>query len=163
MKGELAWPACARHQVIGRHRQSRDHRMSVQMGTQRHLARTCLAIPRHRVVDRSRMAFSKKILLDTTPELAANSALSLRRAKAPGPARPNFSWLSGMNRHAPVPCICVVQMCHTAPGSAVLSTPCCMNSMQGPLICEIAAHLSHMSPAGSWLERSGDDPVGCGC
>ena len=59
--------------------------------------------PRHRVVDRSRMASSKKILLDTTPELAANSAISLRRAKAADPARPNVSWLSGTNRHAPVP------------------------------------------------------------
>ena len=47
---------------------------------------TCLVIPRHRVVDRSRMKFSKKILLDTTPELAANSAISLRRAKATGSA-----------------------------------------------------------------------------
>ena len=44
------------------------------------------------------MAFSKKILLDTTPELAANSAISLRRAKAAGPARPNVSWLSGTSR-----------------------------------------------------------------
>ena len=67
------------------------------------VARTCLVIPRHRVVDRSRMAFSKRVLLDTNPELAANSALLLRRAKAAGPARPNVSWLSGTNRHAPVP------------------------------------------------------------
>ena len=51
----------------------------------------------------SRIAFSQKILLDTTPELAANSAIPLRRAKAAGPARPNISWLSGTNRHAPVP------------------------------------------------------------
>ena len=67
------------------------------------VARTCLVIPRHRVVDRSRMAFSKKSRLDTTPEPAANSAISLRRAKDAGPARPNVSWLSGTNRHAPVP------------------------------------------------------------
>ena len=60
-------------------------------------------IPRHRVVDRSRMAFSKKILLDTAPVLAAISAISLRRATAAGPARPTVSWLSGVNRHAPVP------------------------------------------------------------
>ena len=58
---------------------------------------------RHRVVDRSRMAFSNKILTVTTPELAANSAISLRRAKAADPARPNVSWLSVTNRHAPVP------------------------------------------------------------
>ena len=51
----------------------------------------------------SRMAFSNITLLDTTPEPAANSAISLRRAKAAGPARPNVSWLSGTNRHAPVP------------------------------------------------------------
>ena len=38
-----------------------------------------------------------------TVELAANSKISLRRAKAAGPARPNVSWLSGTNRHAPVP------------------------------------------------------------
>ena len=49
------------------------------------------------------MAFSKEILFDTTPELAANSAISLRRTKAAGQARPNFSWLSGTNRLAPVP------------------------------------------------------------
>ena len=67
------------------------------------LARTCLVIPRHRVVHRSRMAFSKIMRLDTTPEPAANSAISLRSAKAAGPARPNVSWLSGTNRHAPVP------------------------------------------------------------
>ena len=67
------------------------------------VARTCLVIPRHRVVERSRMAFSKKILLDTTPDLAANSAISLRRAKAADPAQPNVSWLSRTNRHAPVP------------------------------------------------------------
>ena len=60
-------------------------------------------IPRHRVVDRSRMEFSKKILLETTPELAANCAISLRRAKAAGPARLNVSWLSGTNWHAHVP------------------------------------------------------------
>ena len=67
------------------------------------VARTCHVIPRHRVVDRPCMAFSKKSLLDTTPELAINSAISWRRAKAAGPARPNVSWLSGTNRHAPVP------------------------------------------------------------
>ena len=67
------------------------------------VARTCLVIPRHRVVDRSRMAFSKNSRLDTTPEPAANSGISLRRAKSAGPARPNVSWLSGTNRHAPAP------------------------------------------------------------
>ena len=41
-----------------------------------HVETTRLVIPRHRVVDRSRMAFSKKSLLDKTPELAANSAIS---------------------------------------------------------------------------------------
>ena len=49
------------------------------------------------------MAFSKKVLWDTTPVLAANSAISLRRAKAAGTARPNVSWLSGTNRQAPAP------------------------------------------------------------
>ena len=67
------------------------------------VARTCLVITRRRVVDMSRMAFSKKTLLDITPELATNSAISLRRAKAAGPVPPNVSWLSGTNRHAPVP------------------------------------------------------------
>ena len=57
----------------------------------------------NRVVDRSRMAFSKNSLLDTTPQLAANNAISLRRAEAAGPARPNVSLLSGTNRHAPMP------------------------------------------------------------
>ena len=31
MKGKLGWPACDGDQVIGGQRQSRDHRMSVQM------------------------------------------------------------------------------------------------------------------------------------
>ena len=77
--------------------------MPVQAGTQWHCGEDLPCDPSHRVVDRSRMAFSKKILLDTTPELAANSTISLRRAKASGPARPNVSWLSGTNRHASAP------------------------------------------------------------
>ena len=36
MKGQLGWPAGDGDQVIGRHRQSRHHRMSVQAGTQRY-------------------------------------------------------------------------------------------------------------------------------
>ena len=56
------------------------------------VARTCRVIPRHMFVDGSCMAFSKNILWDTTLELAANSAISLSRAKAAGPARRNVSW-----------------------------------------------------------------------
>ena len=37
------------------------------------VARTCLMIPWHRAVERSRMAFSKKILLYTTPDSATIS------------------------------------------------------------------------------------------
>ena len=40
------------------------------------MARTCRVVPQHGVVERSRMAFSKKKLLDTTPELAEMSAIS---------------------------------------------------------------------------------------
>ena len=45
-------------------------------------AMTCLATPRHRVVDRSRIAFSIKSLLETDPIPAAYSAISFSRAKA---------------------------------------------------------------------------------
>lgn len=61
-------------------------------------ARTCHVIPRHRVKDRSRIAIFKKLPLDTTPEFDANSAISLRGAKAAGPARQNVSRLSGTNQ-----------------------------------------------------------------
>ena len=54
-------------------------------------AMTCLATPRHRVVDRSRIAFSIKSFLETDPILAAYSAISFSRAKASGPARP-YVW-----------------------------------------------------------------------
>ena len=66
------------------------------------VARTCLVIARHGAVDRSRMVFSIEVLFDTTSELTANSAISLRRAKTAGPVRPNFLWLSGTNPHAAV-------------------------------------------------------------
>ena len=41
------------------------------------VVRSCCVIPQHRVVDRSRVAFSKKPLLNATPhvQLAANSAM----------------------------------------------------------------------------------------
>ena len=73
MKGQFGRPACDGDQVIGRHmyRQSRDHRMSngrpfrrARKGT---LARTCLMIPRRRVMD----SFSKIFFFYTTSELAA--------------------------------------------------------------------------------------------
>ena len=67
------------------------------------VARTCVVIPQHRAVDRLRMAFSKKTVLDPTQELAAISAISMRRANAADLARPNVSWLCGTNRHAPIP------------------------------------------------------------
>ena len=78
-------------------------------------------IPRHRDVDWWRMAFSNKILLDTFPELAANSAISMRRAKAAGSARPNVSWLSGTKRHAPVKHLVTWydSVCAQAPSSRV--------------------------------------------
>ena len=67
------------------------------------VARAGRVIPQHGVADRSRMVFSKKICLGHTPRLAANSTISLRRAKAAGPARPRVSWLCGTKQHAPVP------------------------------------------------------------
>ena len=45
-------------------------------------------MPRHSVVERSRIALSMKIFLDTAPVEAANSASSWRSANAGGPARP---------------------------------------------------------------------------
>ena len=102
MKGQSGWPACDGDQSsvgTGSRATTGCPFRRARNGT---VARTCRVIPRHRVVGRLCMAFSKKILLGTTPELAANSATSLRTAKAAGPARPNVSWLSGTNRHAPV-------------------------------------------------------------
>ena len=60
------------------------------------VARTCRVIPRHRVVDRSRTAFSDESLFDTTPELAIPITcelltFSLREAQTAAPARPNAS------------------------------------------------------------------------
>ena len=51
------------------------------------------------------MAFSKKVLLDTTRELAATSATSLSRAKAAGPAQPTphgSAGRIGMHAEGPV-------------------------------------------------------------
>ena len=45
-------------------------------------------MPRHSVVERSRIAFSMKIFLETAPAEAANSASSWRSANAGGPTRP---------------------------------------------------------------------------
>ena len=67
------------------------------------VVRTCRAMPRHIVVEMSRIAFSIKILLETPPVEAANSASSLRSANVGGPARPYVSWDRGTARHAPVP------------------------------------------------------------
>ena len=58
-------------------------------------------MPRHRVVERSRIAFSMKIFLETAPFEAANSASSWRSTNAGGPARPYVSWDKGTKRHAP--------------------------------------------------------------
>ena len=54
-------------------------------------AMTCLATPRRRVVDKSRIAFSIKSCLETDPIHAAYSAISFSRAQASGPARPYVS------------------------------------------------------------------------
>ena len=66
-------------------------------------ARTCRAMPRHSVVERSRIAFSMKIFLETALVEAATSTSSWRSANALGPARPYVSWDRGTKRHAPVP------------------------------------------------------------
>ena len=66
-------------------------------------ARTYRAMPRHSVVERSHIAFSMKIFLETAPVQAANFASSWRSANAGGPARPYVSWDRGTKRHAPVP------------------------------------------------------------
>ena len=50
------------------------------------VARTCLVIPRHRVVDRSHIAFSKNIILDTTPHL---------NRRQPGPTELSKATLKG--------------------------------------------------------------------
>lgn len=47
----------------------------------------------------AQVAFAKIILLDTTPELAANFTLSWKSL----PSGPDVKWLSRTKRHAPVP------------------------------------------------------------
>ena len=54
-------------------------------------AMPCLATPRHRVVDRSRIAFSMKSILETDAIPAAYSAISFSNAKASRSERPNVS------------------------------------------------------------------------
>ena len=51
-------------------------------------ARTSRAMPRHSVVERSHIAFSMKIFLETALVEAANSASSWTSANAGGLARP---------------------------------------------------------------------------
>ena len=51
-------------------------------------ARACRAMPRHSVVERSRIAFSMTIFFDNAPVQAAGSASSWRSANAGGPVRP---------------------------------------------------------------------------
>ena len=60
-------------------------------------------MPRHGVVERSRIAFSMKIFLETAPVEAAISASSWKSTNAGGPARTYVSWDRGTKRHAPVP------------------------------------------------------------
>ena len=57
--------------------------------------RACHAMPRHSVVERSRIASSMKTFLETAPVEAANSASSWRSANDGGPARPCVSWDRG--------------------------------------------------------------------
>ena len=57
----------------------------------------------HSVVERSRIAFSLKIISETAPVEAANSASSWRGVNAGGPSRPYVLWDSGTKRHTPVP------------------------------------------------------------
>ena len=59
-------------------------------------------MPRHSVVERSRIAFYMNFFLETAPIEAANSASSWRSAHAGGPARPYVSWDRGTKRHATV-------------------------------------------------------------
>ena len=60
-------------------------------------------MPRHSVLERSRIAFSMKICLETAQVEATNSENSWRSANAGGPARLYVSWDRGTKRHAPVP------------------------------------------------------------
>ena len=55
-------------------------------------------MPRHSVVERSHIAFSMKIVLETALVEAVNSASSWRSANARGPARPYVSWDRGTKR-----------------------------------------------------------------
>ena len=66
-------------------------------------ARTCPAMPRQSVVERSRIAFSMKVFLETAPIDDENPASSWRKVTAGGPSRPYVSWDRGTERHAPVP------------------------------------------------------------
>ena len=58
-------------------------------------------MPRHSVVDRSRITFSMIIFLEIAPVEAAYSASSWISAKSGGPARPHVSCDRGTTRHAP--------------------------------------------------------------
>ena len=58
-------------------------------------------MPRHSIVERSRIAFSRRIFLETAPVEAANSASSWRSSNAGGPARPYASWDRGQSGTRP--------------------------------------------------------------
>ena len=103
VKGHTGWLACDGDQVIGRHGQTRDHRMSVQADTQWHCGEDLPRDPSAQSRGQVAHGVLQKNSPGHTPEHAANSAISLRRAKPSGPAWPNDLWLSGTNRHAPVP------------------------------------------------------------
>ena len=87
--------------VIGRHRQSRDHRMSVQMGTQRHCGKDLLRDPLAQGRGRVAHGVLQENSVGHNPRTCR--AISLTRGQAAGPALQNGSWLSSIKRHAPVP------------------------------------------------------------
>ena len=57
-------------------------------------------MPRHRAVERLRIALSMKTFVGTAPGDAADSAISWRSAEVGGPARADTSWDRGTKRHA---------------------------------------------------------------
>ena len=86
-------------------------------------AKTCRAMPRHSVVERSRIAFCIKLFWETAPVNAVNSASSWRSAKAAGPARQYVSWDRGPQQHAPVPVRPYLSRFNASVASAITPAP----------------------------------------
>ena len=102
-EGYLGWPACDENQVIGRHRQSRNHRMSVPTGKLRHCGDD---LPRDPSAQ-GRGQVAHVVLWDNpfahNPRTSRKLRNLIEKSRSRRPGATNVLWLSGTNRHAPVP------------------------------------------------------------